>query len=121
MNELDLFGVLILKHFLPVGESELFALLLEDSSQGWVAAIEHSDVTLVLILEILEEFVPVGTASLGAGLQTGDKIPLFLEEKNHCKICAQLFQEKIIKLYLLMKKIQSKLESQCPHVTLLQS
>ena len=85
MNELDLFGVLILKHFLPVGESELFALLLEDSSQGWVAAIEHSDVTLVLILEILEEFVPVGTASLGAGLQTGDEIPLFLEEKNPCK------------------------------------
>ena len=51
--------------FLPVVELVLVALLLEDLSELWRAAEEDGDPALLLLVDRLEDLVPVGAPRVG--------------------------------------------------------
>lgn len=67
---------------LTKGESVLVALVSQRLGQLRWAAIEDGDLALLLGLQLLEHLVPVGSASIGAGLQASNQIPLALEQRG---------------------------------------
>ena len=80
----DQHGVLVdaLKHFFLEGETELIALELQDPAQGGVAAEEDCHLAHLLLPDLGEDFVPVGTTSVGPRLEASDQISLFLEQSG---------------------------------------
>ena len=64
--------------FLAELEAELAALCPQYLGHRRVAAVEHRDLALVLLLQRVEHLVPVGPAGLRPRLQPGHEISLFL-------------------------------------------
>lgn len=60
------------KYFLLKHEAKLFAFVAQRFGELRRAAIEHGDFSLLLILDLLEDFVPVGSAGGRSSLQAGD-------------------------------------------------
>ena len=67
--------------FLPVVELVLVALLLEDLSELWRAAEEDGDPALLLLVDRLEDLVPVGAPRVGPRLQARDQVALRLQKE----------------------------------------
>lgn len=59
-------------------ETELVALVAELFGKLRRTAVEDGDGAFVLIGQLLEHFVPVGSSGVGAGRQTRDEISLLL-------------------------------------------
>ena len=68
-----------LKNFFLESESEFIALQLEDPAEGGVATEEDCHLAHLLLPDLGEDLVPVGSAGIGPGLESGDQISLFLE------------------------------------------
>ena len=68
-----------LKNFFLEGESELIALELQNPAQGGVSTEEDGHLAHLLLPDLGEHFVPVGSAGVGSGLQAGDQVSLFLK------------------------------------------
>ena len=71
-----------LKHFFLERETELIALELQDPAQGGVAAEEDGHLAHLLLPDLGEDLVPVGSAGVGPGLESGDQVSLFLEQSQ---------------------------------------
>jgi hypothetical protein len=72
----------VLEGLFPEGEAKLVALDTQGTGQLRRTAVEDSDLALVLLGYLLEDLVPVGTSSHGAGLKAGNQITLFLFVKK---------------------------------------
>ena len=68
-----------LENFFLESETELVALELESSAEGGVAAEEDRDLPPLLLPDLGEDFVPVGAAGIGPGLEASHQISFFLE------------------------------------------
>ena len=68
-----------LENLLLEREAELVALQLEDAAERGVAAEEDGHLAHLLLPDLGEDLVPVGSAGVGPGLESGDQISLFLE------------------------------------------
>ena len=68
----------VLENLFPEVESELVALVPERPAERGRAAVEHGDLPLVLVQQLLEHLVPVGPAGVGARLEPRDEVPLLL-------------------------------------------
>ena len=68
--------------FLPVVELVLVALLLEDLPELGRAAEEDGDPPLLLLVDRLEDLVPVGATRVGPRLQARDQVALRLQKKT---------------------------------------
>lgn len=66
-------------------ESVLVALQLENFSQLWTATEEHGHFAFLLLGDRLEHLVPIGTASVRAGLQTRDQVAFRLKRHDNHK------------------------------------
>ena len=76
----------ILEVFLSVVKSKLVTFQLENLSQlGWSTE-EDDHFALLLSLKLFEDFVPIGTASIGPGFQSSDQISLWLKILNNYSI-----------------------------------
>ncbi|KAF4525978.1 hypothetical protein B566_EDAN000770 [Ephemera danica] len=67
-----------IQNFLAEDKAKLVALDAQTAAQLRRPTVEHGHFALLLGLDLLEHFVPVGTSSVSAGLQTGDQIAFFL-------------------------------------------
>lgn len=66
-----------LKNFFPKHETELLAFVSQGFGELRRPAVEDGDFPFLLILNLLEDFVPVGSTGDRAGLQAGNQITLF--------------------------------------------
>ena len=65
--------------FLAELEAELAALCPQYLSHHRVAAVEHCDLALVLLLQLVQHLVPIWPPGLGPGLQSSYEVSLFLK------------------------------------------
>lgn len=70
-----------LENLLPEGESILIALVAKGLAQLRRSTVEDCDLSTLLILDLLEDLVPVRTSGICAGLQASDQISFFLQDK----------------------------------------
>ena len=68
----------LLEDLLLECEAELVALQLENAAERGVSAEEDGDLALLLLLDLGEDFVPVGATGVGPGLEACHKVPLLL-------------------------------------------
>ena len=68
------------KDFLLELKSEIIALFPEDGGQAGVSAVEHCDLAPVLVTQLLKHLGPIGTASIGFGLQSSHPIFVVLRK-----------------------------------------
>ena len=71
-----------LKNFFLESESEFIALQLEDPAEGGVATEEDCHLAHLLLPDLGEDFVPVGTTCVGPRLESSHQISFFLEYKR---------------------------------------
>ncbi len=71
-----------LKHFFTEVESILLAFGSQNLGQILIATVEHCDFTLMFILELLEDPVPVGPSSISSGFQSCNGILAHVLKKN---------------------------------------
>ena len=81
------FDSAFLKVFFSVVKLVLVALLFEDLSELGRAAEKDGDLALLGLSNGGEHLVPVGTTSVGAGLQAGDQIALGLKILIYLEFC----------------------------------
>ena len=75
---------MFLEDFLPESKSELIAFFLESSAKHGVATEEDRDFPLLLLFDLGEHFVPVGSARVSPRLQTRHEVSLlFFEVQIH--------------------------------------
>ena len=67
--------------FFPEIEAKFDTLLGQLRSELWWSTIEYGDLAFVLILQLLEHFVPVWSPRLGSCLQACDKVTVFLSHE----------------------------------------
>ena len=68
-----------LENFFLESETEFIALELQDPAEGGVAAEEDGHLAHLLLPDLGEDFVPVGAAGIGSGLEASHQISFFLE------------------------------------------
>ena len=88
-----------LKHLLLECEPKLFALESEHLGKYRVPTVEHSNLALVLLPELQEHLVPVGSPRIGPGLEAGDEVAVLL----------------------LVHEVECQLQTHCLHVCALES
>lgn len=64
----------------PVFELVLVTFLLQYLPELRRPAKEHGDLSLLLLGDVLEHPIPVGSASIGAGLETGNQVTFRLKQ-----------------------------------------
>ena len=74
--------------FLAELEAELAALRPQYLGHRRVAAVEHSDLTLVLLLELVEHLVPIWPPGLCPRLQSSYEVSFFLRLNYKMSICS---------------------------------
>ena len=78
MKDFHLFSTDFLKDLLAKFEAELAALGSQYLGHRWVAAVEHRDLPLVLLFQLVEHLVPIWPPGLGPRLQSSYEVSLFL-------------------------------------------
>lgn len=69
---------LILEDFLSKAESELITFVSKTLGELWRPTKENCNFPFLLILELLEHFIPIGTTRIRSGFQTRDEVSFFL-------------------------------------------
>lgn len=67
-----------LKDFLPERKTVLIALVTQRFRQLRRSTVEHRHLAFLLLLHLLEHFVPIRSASVRACFQAGNQISFFL-------------------------------------------
>ena len=73
---------MVSEHFFPEFETKLFTFSSQGLGQARVATVEHGHLSLTLLFDLGEDFVPVWSASIGPRLESGHEVSLLLVVKN---------------------------------------